>query len=1110
MRICQIADLHISENRAEEFESIVDDLIESINKHHVDHVIFCGDMFVHRGRLSPQQVLLARKLFSGISQNSKIISIPGNHDASMSELKPDSLSAVFEQDNLVSVYTSLGSYLDIDNYRLHFFPYPSKKEMAKYKLNSTVTIFDNINPAQIFSLSKDKKNILVCHTILEGAKISDNKLADINHLLVNYDVYIPKYIWEQFDYVFAGHLHFYQVIAEGVVYSGCPTPLTYTDAQETGWVLWDDSTGELLPEFVSVFKRYKFITEDFGDVSDNANPLEYIKDFLTKRDYTDNHIRVKYTIRRDKHSILNNKEILDCLKTAKSIQIIPEYVQSEKESTSTLSLDDFKHDTIKDIINEYIKKHKLSSRVKDIATGIELEILNKKDIDILGNVHLQLQKLDAENFKCFKDIHIDFEKLNPIIGVFGKNRIGKSSLVEGIVWGLFGQTFRNKEVQSVIRNGESSSTVVVEFISNKKQYKIIRTRNLKQGKLSLFHKNGEDWIDISGEDVKHTQRLINNLVGSYDVFSSTVYSPQNGVDLLLKKKPSERKQIIIDCLNINALTLRREVVSTRKRLLKDRIQQLNGKLSVYEQKKKAANEEQLLSDKNISESNINELTRRKNTAAEKLAELVGNIDRVDNLVEEMKALSRQIEMCNLDINGLKIKINEKTKELNDLLAYDGTAKNIEIKLNEIKIHQEELKIFLQKKEKFTLLSEQLRARQKDQKNQQLLYKERIRTIVDQMDMIRAQFDGVKLLDCSRSDCPLNNALKLNKDGLRNLYITLKNNLEEIKKNSNKDDEIIQKEISRLEMDIALLEYDPDAHMTLAKKLTQEQESERELIVIRSKLESLDKIKQDTQSFIDVYEKVVQDKSTEKETLNTKKQSINTILVDTYLKKRNLELSQIQVTALEAELKEETKKYDKVVNLLTSIKEASDSFREISKSLTYVKGCLSVYDQYEDIVGSTGIIFSLIKNIVIPFIEKFINKALSDSKNPFTISIESFKVTSNHDQVDDIMIYLVDEKGRRDILEASGAELAIVSLALRAALANLLSFRTGTHVELFIVDEGMGVFDDQYLSIVKSIFGQLGTIFQKILLITHIPELKSIAQSTLEVYSDGLISKIREL
>jgi exonuclease SbcC len=117
--------------------------------------------------------------------------------------------------------------------------------------------------------------------------------------------------------------------------------------------------------------------------------------------------------------------------------------------------------------------------------------------------------------------------------------------------------------------------------------------------------------------------------------------------------------------------------------------------------------------------------------------------------------------------------------------------------------------------------------------------------------------------------------------------------------------------------------------------------------------------------------------------------------------------------------------------------------------------------------------------------------------------------SNNHKVDDVMIYLVDEKGRRDILEASGAELAIVSLVLRAALANLLSFRTGTHVELFIVDEGMGVFDDQYLSIVKSIFNQLGTIFQKILLITHIPELKGIAQSTLEVYNDGLISKIRE-
>jgi DNA repair exonuclease SbcCD ATPase subunit/DNA repair exonuclease SbcCD nuclease subunit len=1109
MRICQIADLHISENRAEEFEVIIDDIIKSVNENNVDYVIFCGDMFVHRGRLSPQQVLLARKLFSGIKSSNKIIAIPGNHDASMSELKPDSLSAVFEQDNLVDVYTSLGSFLDIGQYRLHFFPYPSKKEMSKYKLNSTVTIFDNLSIDTVFTLSNEKKNILICHTILEGARIIDNKPVDINHLLVNYDVYIPKHIWDKFDYVFAGHLHNRQSIIENVVYSGCPVPLTYIDTQDTGWVLWEDSSGKLAPKFINVHKRFQFITEDFGDISNIVNPLQYIKDFLARKNYTDSYVRIKYAIQKDKYTVISSEEIIECLKTATNVQIIPEYLQSEIKSTSALSIDDFKHDTIKDIIDEYIKEHKLSNRVKTVASGIEIEILNNKDIVIPGNIHLQLKKLDAENFKCFKNIIIDFEKLNTLVGIFGKNRTGKSSLVEAIVWGLFGQTFRNKDIQSVIRNGENSTTVTIEFISNKKQYKLVRIRNLKQGKLSLFYKDQNDWIDISGEDTKHTQKLVDNLVGSYDVFSSTVYSPQNGVDLLLKKRPNERKQVIIDCLNINALTLRREIVSTRKKLLKDRVQQLNGKLSVYEQKKKTVDEEQLHSDKSIIESNINELTRRKDVANKKLTKLIGNIAQVDNLVDEMRNTSKQIEMCNLDVEGLKTKINEKTKELNELSSYKGVIQEIELKLAEIDTHQKELQVFLQKKEKFITLTEALRNVTRDQRNQQFLYKERIKTIVDQMNMIRAQFDGVKLLDCPKPDCPLNTAIKTNKQGLRDTFLKLKNNLDEVKKTSQKDGVETQKVISKFEMDIALLEYNPDAHISLAKKLAKEQEDERELVSIKSRLESFDKIKQDTESLIAVYEKIILNKLEDKKILQTKKEAINTILVDTYLKKQDLTLLQTQASELEVELQQETSKYNKTINILNSIKEASDNFKETSKALTYVKGCISVYDKYEDIVGSTGIVFSLIENIVIPFVEKFINNSLSESKNPFTISIEPFKVMSNNHKVDDVMIYLVDEKGRRDILEASGAELAIVSLVLRAALANLLSFRTGTHVELFIVDEGMGVFDDQYLSIIKSIFNQLGTIFQKILLITHIPELKGIAQSTLEVYNDGLISKIKE-
>lgn len=63
MRIVQIGDIHISDNRIKEFEILLEQLAESVNSKNPDLIIFTGDMFINRDKLSPKQVELARKFF---------------------------------------------------------------------------------------------------------------------------------------------------------------------------------------------------------------------------------------------------------------------------------------------------------------------------------------------------------------------------------------------------------------------------------------------------------------------------------------------------------------------------------------------------------------------------------------------------------------------------------------------------------------------------------------------------------------------------------------------------------------------------------------------------------------------------------------------------------------------------------------------------------------------------------------------------------------------------------------------------------------------------------------------------------------------------------------
>ena len=123
-------------------------------------------------------------------------------------------------------------------------------------------------------------------------------------------------------------------------------------------------------------------------------------------------------------------------------------------------------------------------------------------------------------------------------------------------------------------------------------------------------------------------------------------------------------------------------------------------------------------------------------------------------------------------------------------------------------------------------------------------------------------------------------------------------------------------------------------------------------------------------------------------------------------------------------------------------------------------------------------------------------------------IDSYKTLSGGGNKDEVSIYIADSKGKRDVLEASGAETVLVSLALRAAMAHLLSLRMGSSVELFIIDEGMGALDDENIVVIKNMFKKLGDIFNKVLFITHVSELKDIAQSVIEVTSNSKVSTFK--
>ena len=101
-------------------------------------------------------------------------------------------------------------------------------------------------------------------------------------------------------------------------------------------------------------------------------------------------------------------------------------------------------------------------------------------------------KLKLKNFKSHENTKIKFDK--GISVIVGENGAGKSSILEAISFALFKQ-HTGKKIDDLVRNNAQSMSVELEFMSNGRQYKIVREKksNLKS---SIFKIVSESYSTI--------------------------------------------------------------------------------------------------------------------------------------------------------------------------------------------------------------------------------------------------------------------------------------------------------------------------------------------------------------------------------------------------------------------------------------------------------------------------------------------------------------------------------------------------------------------------------------------------------------------------------------
>ena len=388
-------------------------------------------------------------------------------------------------------------------------------------------------------------------------------------------------------------------------------------------------------------------------------------------------------------------------------------------------------------------------------------------------------KLKLNNFKSHQNTVIGFNK--GISVIVGENGAGKSTILEAISFALFKQ-HTAKRMDDLVRNNANSMSVELEFVSNGKEYKIVREKksNLKS---SIYTKTSSDggFVHICTGDKEVNEEIRQILDIDSDLFLNAIYIRQGEIAELVDKTPSEKKLLIAKLLGLDSLEKAWKNLLPYINDYENKLSELKGKLynskelkEEHEQKKEELNAikdkghelEEQIEDVTKSLKEISENKRDMETEKEIYEKLIQNLEIEKNNLTKLESDKRSIQE-NLDkIRESEEQISRLEKYVSKLDVYLDFEKSVitiqNLKEDEKRINDkltsidEQNKVLADKKENYDkfLASEEEISKLNDEKVQyekelatmtklEQDKKDLLRSIEDERNNIERFFDNAK-------------------------------------------------------------------------------------------------------------------------------------------------------------------------------------------------------------------------------------------------------------------------------------------------------------------------------------------------------------------------------
>ena len=296
-------DWHIKEDNCQQITDLVRQQIITARSYGCEYLACLGDVFNSRKHQSQQVLQTFKNILDEIlSNNLKLIVIPGNHDKTVYEYKESFLDP-FEYHPALHLIRDY-NIVTIEGIEFQFIPFFIEEQWLQY-------FEDNVN------FSKGNIQILCSHIAVTGSRNNDGKKVE--------NVIKPS-LFRKFHKVLLGHYHDHQKIGDNIYHLPSIQQNNFGENPNKGFTfVYNDGSIEIIN---SQFKPFKTVKIDLDTISKNElNAL--IAENSVFVDSTN--IRFSFTGNESKLKSINKESIrslgIDVKVINKDIEVVDDFDQ---------------------------------------------------------------------------------------------------------------------------------------------------------------------------------------------------------------------------------------------------------------------------------------------------------------------------------------------------------------------------------------------------------------------------------------------------------------------------------------------------------------------------------------------------------------------------------------------------------------------------------------------------------------------------------------------------------------------------------------------------------------------------------------------------------------